>query len=207
MKIVIVVDLQNDFITGSLGSPEAQAIIPNVKDYLRSLDEKDHVIFTMDTHFDDYLESGTMESKKLPIKHTIKGTDGWLIFEDLTSLPPGPQTLAPKQTFCSWDFDNIITDEALSYVRNGRDPEEDLEFEGGFLILNIDGNKIGLVIDKIARVVEVNSKDMNPPPQMLSGIGTEYIHGVVRQENGYLIILDTRKICNPKELQKIIGIN
>lgn len=129
MKIVIAVDLQNDFITGSLGSPEAQTIIPNVKDYLRSLDEKAHVIFTMDTHFDDYLESGTLESKKLPIKHTIKGTDGWLIFEDLTSLPPGPQTLAPKQTFCSWDFDNIITDEALSYVRNGRDPEEDLEFE------------------------------------------------------------------------------
>ena len=130
MKIVIVVDLQNDFITGSLGSPEAQAIIPNVKDYLRSLDEKDHVIFTMDTHFDDYLESGTLESKKLPIKHTIKGTDGWLIFEDLTSLPPGPQTLAPKQTFCSWDFDNVITEEVLcSYVRNGGDPEEDLEFE------------------------------------------------------------------------------
>lgn len=130
MKIVIAVDLQNDFITGSLGSPEAQAIIPNVKDYLRSLDEKDHVIFTMDTHFDDYLKSGTMESEKLPIKHTIKGTDGWLIFEDLTSLPPGPQTLAPKQTFCSWDFDNVIVDEVLSsYVKNGGDPEEDLEFE------------------------------------------------------------------------------
>jgi nicotinamidase-related amidase len=129
MKIVIAVDLQNDFITGSLGSPEAQAIIPNVKDYLRSLDEKDHVIFTMDTHFDDYLESGTMESKKLPIKHTIKGTDGWLIFEDLTSLPPGPQTLAPKQTFCSWDFNDIIVDEVCDYLKNNENFEEDLEFE------------------------------------------------------------------------------
>ena len=129
MKIVIVVDLQNDFITGSLGSPEAQAIIPNVKDYLRSLDEKDHVIFTMDTHFDDYLESGTMESKKLPIKHTIKGADGWLIFEDLTSLPPGPQTLAPKQTFCSWDFNDIIVNEVCNYLKNNENLEEDLEFE------------------------------------------------------------------------------
>ena len=129
MKIVIAVDLQNDFITGSLGSPEAQAIIPNVKDYLRSLDEKDHVIFTMDTHFDDYLESGTMESKKLPIKHTIKGTDGWLIFEDLTSLPPGPQTLAPKQTFCSWDFNDIIVNEVCNYLKNNENLEEDLEFE------------------------------------------------------------------------------
>ena len=52
MKIVIAVDLQNDFITGSLGSPEAQAIIPKVKEHLRSLDEKDYVVFTMDTHFD-----------------------------------------------------------------------------------------------------------------------------------------------------------
>ena len=129
MKIVIAVDLQNDFITGSLGSPEAQAIIPNVKDYLRSLDEKAHVIFTMDTHFDDYLESGTMESKKLPIKHTIKGTDGWLIFEDLTSLPPGPQTLAPKQTFCSWDFNDIIVNEVCNYLKNNENLEEDLEFE------------------------------------------------------------------------------
>lgn len=129
MKIVIAVDLQNDFITGSLGSPEAQAIIPNVKDYLRSLDEKDHVIFTMDTHFDDYLESGTMESKKLPIKHTIKGTDGWLIFEDLTSLPPEPQTLAPKQTFCSWDFNDIIVNEVCNYLKNNENLEEDLEFE------------------------------------------------------------------------------
>ena len=129
MKIVIAVDLQNDFITGSLGSPEAQAIIPNVKDYLRSLDKKDHVIFTMDTHFDDYLESGTMESKKLPVKHTIKGTNGWLIFEDLTSLPPGPQTLAPKQTFCSWDFNDIIVDEVCNYLKNNENFEEDLEFE------------------------------------------------------------------------------
>lgn len=129
MKIVIAVDLQNDFITGSLGSPEAQAIIPNVKDYLRSLDKKDHVIFTMDTHFDDYLESGTMESKKLPVKHTIKGTNGWLIFEDLTSLPPGPQTLAPKQTFCSWDFNDIIVDEVCNYLKNNENLEEDLEIE------------------------------------------------------------------------------
>ena len=129
MKIVIAVDLQNDFITGSLGSPEAQAIIPNVKNYLRSLDEKDHVIFTMDTHFDDYLESGTMESEKLPIKHTIKGTNGWLIFEDLTSLPPGPQTLAPKQTFCSWDFNDIVVDEVCDYLRNNENFEKDLEFE------------------------------------------------------------------------------
>lgn len=81
------------------------------------------------------------------------------------------------------------------------------DFEGGFIILNIEGNKIGIIIDRVARVVMVNSDEVKPPPQMLSGIGTEYIHGVIRQESGYLIMLDIRRLFNPKELQKLIGIN
>ena len=82
------------------------------------------------------------------------------------------------------------------------------DFEGGFVILNIDGCKIGIIIDKIARVVSIKSDEVKPPPQMLAGIGTEYIHGVVRQEaGGYLIILDMRRVFNPKELQKLADIN
>ncbi len=80
---------------------------------------------------------------------------------------------------------------------------EEEEFEGGFIILNIDDNKIGIIIDKIARVVSVNMEDVKAPPQMISGIGTEYIQGVIRQEDHYLIMLDIRKLFNPKELQKI----
>ncbi|MBQ0002050.1 MAG: chemotaxis protein CheW [Treponema sp.] len=83
--------------------------------------------------------------------------------------------------------------------------EEDSDFEGGFIILNIDNNKIGVIIDRIARVVTINNADVKAPPQMLSGIGTEYIQGVIRQEdNGYLIMLDIRKLFNAKELQNII---
>ena len=82
---------------------------------------------------------------------------------------------------------------------------EDDDFEGGFIILNIEGNKIGIIIDRVARVVMVNSDEVKPPPQMLSGIGTEYIHGVIRQETGYLVMLDIRRLFNPKELQKLIG--
>lgn len=81
------------------------------------------------------------------------------------------------------------------------------EFEGGFIILNIDGLKIGIIIDRVARVISVNRDEIKPPPQMLSGIGTEYIHGVVRQDNGYLIILDIRSLFNPKELRKLLDIN
>lgn len=84
--------------------------------------------------------------------------------------------------------------------------EED-EMDGGFIILNIDNNKIGIIIDKVERVVSVKGEDVKEPPQMLSGIGTEYIEGVVREEHGYLIMLNIRKVFNTKELQKIIGNN
>lgn len=82
---------------------------------------------------------------------------------------------------------------------------EDDDFERGFIILNLDGSKIGIIIDRVARVVLVQNEEVKPPPQMLAGIGTEYVHGVIRQESGYLVLLDTRKIFNPKELQKLIG--
>jgi purine-binding chemotaxis protein CheW len=80
--------------------------------------------------------------------------------------------------------------------------EED-ELLSGFVILDIDGMKLGIIIDRISRVVTIEKEDIQPPPQMFSGIGAEYIQGVVRQEEGYLIILDIRDLFNPKELQKI----
>ncbi|MBO4440089.1 MAG: chemotaxis protein CheW [Spirochaetaceae bacterium] len=84
--------------------------------------------------------------------------------------------------------------------------EDEDEFEGGFIIINMDGTKIGIIIDKIARVVQIKTDEVKPPPQMLTGIGTEYINGVVRQENGYLIILDIRRVFNSSELKKLVGI-
>lgn len=76
--------------------------------------------------------------------------------------------------------------------------------EGGFIILDIDGSQIGIIIDRVSRVASIQKGEIKPPPQMLSGIGTEYINGVFRMESEYLIILDTRKLFNPKELQKIL---
>ncbi|MCL2758815.1 MAG: chemotaxis protein CheW [Treponema sp.] len=80
--------------------------------------------------------------------------------------------------------------------------EED-ELLSGFIIVDIDGMKLGIIIDRISRVVTVEKEDIQPPPQMFSGIGAEYIEGVVHQEEGYLIILNIRDLFNPKELQKI----
>ncbi|MDR1986760.1 MAG: chemotaxis protein CheW [Treponema sp.] len=80
---------------------------------------------------------------------------------------------------------------------------EDDELLSGFVILDIDGMKLGVIIDKVSRVVTIEKDEVQPPPQMVSGIGSEYIQGVVRQEHGYLIILGIRDLFNPKELQKI----
>ena len=81
---------------------------------------------------------------------------------------------------------------------------EDDELLSGFVILDIDGMKLGIIIDRVSRVVTIEKEDVQPPPQMVSGIGAEYIQGVVRQEKGYLIILNIRDLFNPKELQKLV---
>ncbi|MBR6769069.1 MAG: cysteine hydrolase [Clostridia bacterium] len=78
-KILIVVDMQNDFIDGALGTPEAVAILPKVKNKIETFDGK--VIFTRDTHTDDYMN--TAEGKNLPVPHCIKDTHGWQIADAL----------------------------------------------------------------------------------------------------------------------------
>ena len=82
-KILIVIDMQNDFIDGSLGTAEALAIVENVKDKIRQYAPAD-VIATMDTHGEDYMQ--TQEGKYLPVPHCIKGSDGWKIRPDIAEL-------------------------------------------------------------------------------------------------------------------------
>lgn len=82
MKTLIVIDMQNDFVTGSLANPAAEAIIPFIKAECES-GKYDSIIFTQDTHFDDtYLEM--QEGKNLPVKHCIQNTDGWKIVDELS---------------------------------------------------------------------------------------------------------------------------
>lgn len=81
-RTLIVVDMQNDFIDGALGTKEAVAIVPSVKAKIREYQERgDEIIFTRDTHQADYLS--TPEGKKLPVEHCIEGTHGWQIAEGL----------------------------------------------------------------------------------------------------------------------------
>ena len=96
-KILIVIDMQNDFIDAALGSQEAVSIVEAVKDKIRSYPAAD-VIATMDTHGDNYMN--TQEGKYLPVPHCIKGSDGWQIRPDIAELLTGA-AIYEKPTFGS----------------------------------------------------------------------------------------------------------
>lgn len=101
MKYLIVVDMQVDFITGSLGSELATAIVPNVVDKVKGFDGK--IIFTRDTHLDHYLQ--TQEGQKLPVLHCIKDTAGWQVCDELR---PYAETVIDKVTFGSVDLPQVL---------------------------------------------------------------------------------------------------
>lgn len=83
-NVLIVVDMQNDFIDCALGTKEAQAIVPNVKKKIEEYKARgDKIVFTRDTHQDNYLE--TNEGKHLPVKHCIENTEGWEIYKELNA--------------------------------------------------------------------------------------------------------------------------
>lgn len=93
-KITVVVDMQNDFLFGSLANDAAVDIIPAV---LQEIDKSDVVVYTRDTHFDNYLE--TQEGRNLPIKHCIEGTWGWQIVDELDPLIPNCNHLLKQKIF------------------------------------------------------------------------------------------------------------
>lgn len=115
MKYLIVVDMQNDFTIGTLGSPHAAAIIPNVVEKVKAFSGK--VIFTRDTHGDDYLQ--TQEGKKLPVVHCVKDTNGWQICDELI---PYVDTTVEKVTFGSVQLPHML--------RSMGEPIEEIELCG-----------------------------------------------------------------------------
>lgn len=103
MKYLVVVDMQNDFITGSLGTKEAEAILPRVADKIKNFDGT--VIFTKDTHTADYLS--TQEGRNLPVEHCIINTWGWELPEELKPLSKA-QRVFNKPTFGSLELTEFL---------------------------------------------------------------------------------------------------
>lgn len=96
-KILIVVDMQNDFVDGALGSAEAQAIVPNVVEKLKFTPLTTEVFFTRDTHFPSYVSS--LEGKMLPIIHCQIGSEGWQIIPELQDYANRATRIFDKLTF------------------------------------------------------------------------------------------------------------
>ena len=113
-NILIVVDMQNDFIDGALGTKEAVAIVPNVIETIKGFEGT--ILYTKDTHFDDYMD--TQEGKNLPVPHCIKGTDGWNLAEDIEAVKCPQDKVFEKMTFGSKELGDYLQRLAI---------EEDIE--------------------------------------------------------------------------------
>jgi len=115
-KILVVVDMQKDFIDGSLGTKEAVGIVPSVIEKIKSYDKKD-VFATRDTHQKDYLS--TQEGKNLPVEHCIEGTPGWEIDPAIIGY------ISPDHIFDKPTFGSKALAEAMSDLAQ----KEDIEIE------------------------------------------------------------------------------
>ena len=114
-RCLIVVDFQNDFVTGSLGFPKAEAITEciagKIREYRRSGDD---ILFTFDTHHEDYLS--TQEGKNLPIVHCVKGTEGHLLHPEIEALRQPEDVCFEKLTFGSSDLMDHMREHQYSSI-------------------------------------------------------------------------------------------
>jgi len=119
-NVLVVVDMQNDFITGSLGSKEAQAIVDAV--VKRILDFDGLILYTLDTHTENYLE--TQEGQKLPVRHCIAGTDGWAP-NAAVWMALMHKNVADEQHMIAKDtFGGVSLPMRIHELFDGADPEE-----------------------------------------------------------------------------------
>lgn len=105
MKVLVVVDMQNDFVEGALGTKEACAIVPDVVKMIEEFDGK--IVATRDTHMEDYMDS--QEGKNLPVIHCVKGTDGWKINSEIQkALDEKQAVVIDKPTFGSVELGEYV---------------------------------------------------------------------------------------------------
>lgn len=131
-KVLIVIDMQNDFITGSLGSEEAQKIVPNVVEKIKEYrKDGDMIYYTQDTHGENYLQ--TSEGRKLPILHCIEDTYGWEICDEIKRVWNADDLRIIKNTFGYTDWHRYLRE----YLTNAYSDGEKLELELCGLVSNI----------------------------------------------------------------------
>lgn len=104
-KVLVVVDMQKDFVDGALGTKEAVAIVDHVVKKITSFDGE--VVFTRDTHHENYME--TQEGKNLPVVHCIQGTPGWQLAKEIEKVKPEGAKIFDKPTFGSVELSKYLT--------------------------------------------------------------------------------------------------
>lgn len=150
MKTLIVVDVQNDFVNGTLGTPEAQNIIEPLCDFIRTW--KGNIIVTMDTHGCDYSE--TIEGKHLPVPHCVKPTIGWQLNPDVAhvlSMKPNVKYVE-KSTFGSFDL-FMINEGEVVIVGICTDI---CVINNALIIKNINKNEVSVIADLCAGTTPEN---------------------------------------------------
>lgn len=111
-KVLVVVDMQNDFVYGSLGTVEGKEIVANVLEKVKDAKEEEtDLVFTRDTHRDNYLE--TQEGKHLPVVHCIKDSEGWQIIE---CLRPYAEKIIDKPSFGSMELAQLVTEKGYDDI-------------------------------------------------------------------------------------------
>lgn len=122
MEILIVVDMQNDFVSGALGTKEAVDIVPYVVGrVVDGVNRGETILFTRDTHAENYME--TQEGRNLPVPHCVRGTEGWEIIPQLREYTEG-RTIVDKPTFGSAELGTLLAE------LNGKDPIEKITLIG-----------------------------------------------------------------------------
>ena len=136
MKVLVVIDMQNDFISGALKNDMAQEIVPRMASYIKNFEGI--TIFTRDTHGSDYME--TMEGKNLPVPHCIAGTEGWEVHKDLLAACEGKENncfVFNKPTFG-------YAAELAKFIKEFNQPITEIEFCGTCTDICVISNVLGM---------------------------------------------------------------
>lgn len=156
----LVIDMQNDFINGALGSDEAEKIVPNVVNYIKN--NRAHYIFTRDTH-DGEKYKKSREGKYLPIQHCIKDTDGWQINSEVMRAienSSNTYTIVNKSTFGTFKPQEIIKS-LHDYIHHGEWREQPNDIDGHDLNITIMGLDTDICVITNALIIKTAFPEAN----------------------------------------------
>lgn len=182
-EFMIVVDMQNDFVSGALGSDMARAIVPGVAEKIASFiteHGKEWLIFTKDAHGANYAD--TNEGKHLPVPHCIRGTWGAEIIDELKEFASGAQVIE-KRTFGSISLPQVVLDIAEKYCRESARP-----FDEKDLIFHVFGLCTDICVVSNAMILKANF------PESRINVYADCCAGATRESHG--AALQTMKMCH-----------